>query len=245
MIGRLVPALLMMTLLSACIGVPPPADEGQGLSGNLQVQAPAAMAEAMTTLVTTFHEANQGINVQLTFAAPGVSDSGNVPPTPDVMINETTMTQNPAGAVVGTTQLVIAVPASNPKGITRLSDLAALGNRVALCETSQACGAATEQLLADVQVRLPDASRFGDTRKALAEVQNGTADAALVYRTDARSAGADVATIEIPESGKVAVNFVAAATQNPRLPQAAAAFVKYLVSDEAKAKIASFGFATP
>jgi molybdate transport system substrate-binding protein len=244
MIGRLVPALLVVSLLSACIGVPPSPDEGQGTSGDLPVQAPAAMAEAMTALVTKFHEANQGVNVQLTFAAPGATDSGSVPPTPDVLISETTMTQNPAGVVVASTQLVIAVPAANPKGIARLSDLTALGNRVALCETSQACGAATEQLLADTEVRLPEAGRFPDTRKALAEVQNGTADAALVYRTDARSAGADVATIEITESGMVPVNFVAAATGSPKLPEAATAFVHYLVSDEAKEKIASFGFGT-
>ena len=114
-----------------------------------------------------------------------VTDAGNAEGTPVVFVKN---------------QLVIAVPKGNPKGIAGLSDLTKPGLKVALCAEQVPCGAAAKKALDAANVTLTPVTLEQDVKAALAKVKLGEVDAALVYRTDAKSAASDVDGIEFPES---------------------------------------------
>src|SRR6185312_16660742 len=119
-----------------------------------------------------------------------VTEAGNAEGTPSVFARN---------------QLVIAVPGGNPRGVTGLADLARPGVKVALCADQVPCGAAARTALTAAGVALTPVTLEQDVKGALAKVKLGEVDAALVYRTDARAASADVAGVEFPESAR-AVN---------------------------------------
>ena len=89
-------------------------------------------------------------------------------------------------------QLVIAVAKGDPKGITALSALAQPGLKVALCAEQVPCGAAAKKALTAAGVTVTPVTQEQDVKAALSKVKLGEVDAALVYRTDARAAAADV-----------------------------------------------------
>lgn len=226
-IGWVVLSLWLMAL-SGC-GTPPP-DNPVRMTGTMSVRAPSALSEALAAVAVQFQTDNPGVKVQLDFG-----DASTPVGTPDVTISEAPLT---AGAFAAT-QLVIAVAADNPKGLSRVADLARV--RVALCAADQPCGAVTETLLTGLS--LPSATRVDDTQAALAMVVGGQADAALVYRTDARSAGDEVSTVELVPSAKV--GFTATARPDGALPDAASAFVAFLASATVRDRLATFGFQQP
>src|SRR5262249_22830589 len=115
-------------------------------------------------------------------------------------------------------QLVIAVPAGNPKGITSLADLVKPGIKVALCADAVPCGAAAKTALAAANVKLTPVTLEQDVKAALSKVELGEVDAALVYRTDAKSAGAKVTGIEFPESAKAINDYPIAALKDAPNP---------------------------
>lgn len=94
--------------------------------------------------------------------------------------------------------LVLAVPAANPAGLTALADLPR-AERVVIGEPAVPAGQYAIQALerAGLTGRVRIASREANVRGVLAKVQLGEADAALVYRTDARGRP-EVATLELP-----------------------------------------------
>ena len=129
-----------------------------------------------------------------------------------------------AGDAVGTpknftsNQLVIAVPPGNPKKITSLSDLTKSGLKVVLCAPDQPCGAAAIKALDAANVTLKPVSLEPDVKSALSKVELGEADAALVYRTDAKSSAGKVDGIEFPESAKAINEYPLPSSRTRRTP---------------------------
>ena len=72
--------------------------------------------------------------------------------------------------------------------------------KVALCAEQVPCGAAAKKALDAAGVTLTPVTLEQDVKAALSKVKLGEVDAALVYRTDAQAAAADVDGIEFPES---------------------------------------------
>ena len=160
-----------------------------------------------------------------------VTDAGNADGTPVTFVKN---------------QLVIAVPKGNPKGIKGLSDLTKPGVKVALCAERVPCGAAAKKALAAANVTLTPVTLEQDVKAALAKVKLGEVDAALVYRTDAKAAAADVDGIEFPESAG-AINDVPdrGAEGRARTRPGATAFVAYVLSTKGKAVLTAAGFQAP
>ena len=76
----------------------------------------------------------------------------------------------------------------------------------------------------------------------VAKAKLGEVDAALVYRTDALAAAADVDAIEFPESAGAINDYpIAALTQAPN-PAGAAAFVAFVRGSSAQAVLTRAGF---
>nr|WP_231933654.1 molybdate ABC transporter substrate-binding protein [Micromonospora coxensis] len=241
----------MLATTAGCGADDRPADG----TGTLTVFAAASLTESFTTLGREFEAAHPGVRVTFNFAGSSALATQIVQGAPaDVFAsaapkNMATVTE--AGAADGAptvfarNQLVIAVPKGNPDRITGLADLVRPGVTVALCAAQVPCGAAARSALDTATVRLTPVTLEQDVRGALAKVTLGEVDAALVYRTDARAAAAEVDGVEFPESA-VAVNDypIVVLTDAPN-PVAARAFVELVRGARGRAVLAAAGFAPP
>ncbi|MCA9577321.1 MAG: molybdate ABC transporter substrate-binding protein [Sandaracinaceae bacterium] len=93
-----------------------------------------------------------------------------------------------------------------------------------------------EQVLAHV------VSRELDVRQVLHKVVLGEADAAFVYGTDARSAGARVAVVRVPPELAVTATYPIARVSNGAAPDLASAFVALVLSEQGQASLTEAGF---
>jgi molybdate transport system substrate-binding protein len=81
-----------------------------------------------------------------------------------------------------------------------------------------------------------------DVRAALAAVESGAAEAAIVYRTDAARASRTRLAFTVPRALGPPIIYPAAALTGSRHPAAAAEFVHFLASEEARTVFARLGF---
>jgi molybdate transport system substrate-binding protein len=225
------------------------------LSGNVTVFAAASLTESFTKIGKDFEAANPGVQVTFNFAgssalatqinqgAPAdvfasaaptnmkaVTDAGNGDGTP------TTFVRN---------QLVIAVPEGNPKGVAGLADLTKPGVKVALCAQQVPCGAAAKKAIDAAGVKLTPVTLEQDVKAALSKVRLGEVDAALVYRTDAKSAASDVDAVEFPESSRAINEYPIVLVKDAPNKAAARAFIAWVLSGKGKSVLTQAGFQGP
>lgn len=142
-------------------------------------------------------------------------------------------------------RLEIAVEPGNPKHITALPDLAKPGLRVALCEPTVPCGELARQLLGAEKVSVRPASNDPDVKAALAKVELGEVDAALVYVTDVRAAQGKVDSVRIPAAADPSTAYPIAALGGSKNAPTAKQFVDFVLSADGRAVLAAAGFAAP
>ena len=249
-------AMAVTLTVTACGGTTPAGPSGATtVTGNINVFAAASLTEAFNKIGKDFEAANPGSKVTFDFAGSStLATQINQGAPADVfasaaMTNMKTVTD--AGNGVGTpvtfvkNQLVIAVPKGNPKGIKGLSDLTKPGVKVALCDDPVPCGAAAKKALTAANVSLTPVTKETDVKAALSKVKLGEVDAALVYRTDARSASAGVDGIEFPESAGAINEYPIVVLKGAPNKAGADAFVAWVQSDKGKAVLASYGFQAP
>lgn len=251
---RVLAATLAATLaLAACGGVKETPDgAGDEKTGPVTVFAAASLTEAFTTIGADFEKAHPGAKVTFNFAgSSALANTINEGAPADVFAsaapkNMDTVTQ--AGNAKGTpavfvkNQLVIAVPKGNPKGITGLADLAEPGVKVALCAEQVPCGAAAKKAIGATPITPVTLEQ--DVKGALSKVRLGEVDAALVYRTDAKSAQ-DVDAVEFPESANAINDYPIVTLKNATNPTGADAFVAYVLSEPGRSVLLAAGFQAP
>ena len=147
--------------------------------------------------------------------------------------------------VFATNTLELVVPAGNPGGVTGLDDLARPELRVALCDVTVPCGAASEALLARQGVAASADTLESDVKAVLTKVVLGEVDAALVYRTDVIAAGGAVEGIEVPGAASVVNRYPIAAMTDAADPDVAADFVAFVTGPDGRAVLAAAGFGAP
>jgi molybdate transport system substrate-binding protein len=234
---------------------PGPASSSAGVTGTVTVFAAASLTESFTRIGKDFEAANPGTKVTLNFAASSaLATQVNQGAPADVFAsaapaNMKTVTDAGNGDGTPTTfvknQLVIAVPKGNPKGITALADLTRPGLKVALCAEQVPCGAAAKKALAAGNVSVRPVTLEQDVKAALSKVKLGEVDAALVYRTDAKAATANVDGIEFPESASAINEYPIVVLKNAPNKAGAQAFVSWVLSDKGKAVLTQAGFQAP
>jgi molybdate transport system substrate-binding protein len=84
-----------------------------------------------------------------------------------------------------------------------------------------------------------------NVRAALRAVENGSADAALVYVTDARTSTDAAVALLVPLDQSPAILYPAAVIARTKQPVEAARFLAFLKSAEARAIFAQYGFLEP
>ncbi|MEV4464692.1 molybdate ABC transporter substrate-binding protein [Micromonospora echinofusca] len=227
---------------------------GPRAGGTVTVFAAASLTESFTRLGRAF-EASGGATVAFNFAgSAALAAQVNQGAPADVFAsaaprNMTTVTGagNADGepAVFARNRLVVAVPKGNPRGVAGLADLARPGVKVALCAEQVPCGAAARTALDAASVAVTPVTLEQDVRGALAKLRLGEVDAALVYRTDALAAAAEVTAVEFPESARAVNDYPIVVLRDAPNPDGARAFVAYVRSERGRAVLAEAGFQAP
>ncbi|WP_100501698.1 molybdate ABC transporter substrate-binding protein [Geodermatophilus chilensis] len=250
----------LLLLLAGCGGS---ADDGAvaagsgsaELGGTVTVFAAASLTDVFTDLGERLEADHPGLDVQVSFAgssALATQISQGAPADVFASANEAQMAVvSDAGLAAGEPQvfaanvLQIAVPAGNPAGVTGLADLAREELAIAVCAPQVPCGAAAEDVLAAAGVTAAPDTLEEDVRAALTKVELGEVDAALVYTTDVTAAGDAVEGIDVPEAEQRPNDYPIAALADAPNPEAAAAFVELVRSDEGRQALADAGFRVP
>ncbi|MGI9822361.1 molybdate ABC transporter substrate-binding protein [Agromyces sp. Marseille-Q5079] len=221
---------------------------------DITVLAAASLTEAFDDLATQFEQVNPSVSVTVSYGGSGalatqiiegapadVFASAAEPPMQQVV--DAGLAENPE--VFATNSLELVVPAGNPAGVTGLDDLANPDLRIALCDESVPCGAASAELLANAGVTAAPDTLESDVKAVLTKVSLGEVDAALVYRTDVEAGGDDVEGIEVDGAAAVVNRYPIAALTGSGAPEAAAAFVAFVTGDAGRETLDAYGFGTP
>src|SRR5712692_1648887 len=147
--------------------------------------------------------------------------------------------------VFATNRLQILVPAGNPKGITKLAELARPGLVVVLCAPAVPCGRYAAQALQKAGVGVVPASQEADVKAVVSKVALGEADAGIVYVTDVKAGGVKVQGIVIPDNENVVATYPIAVLKTAHDGRAAQAFVDFVLSPPGQRVLAGFGFGSP
>ena len=212
-------ALLALLLLAACNPAP---------THELHVFAAASLREALTETADAFQRANPNVQFVPNLAGSQVLrlqvESGAradlfISANPDHLdaLQHAGLLAAPP-TVVATNQLVLAVPAPNPAGITGLQDLTQPNRRVVMAAESVPAGAYARKMLA-LHATATGQPGFADTvlqrvisfetnvRQVAAKLELGEADAGFVYRTDVLASNGRLQVIETPPPVQVTASY--------------------------------------
>ncbi|APE35149.1 molybdate ABC transporter substrate-binding protein [Nocardia mangyaensis] len=231
-----------------------PAVDGS-INGTVTVFAAASLTETFTELGQRFEAAHPGTKVVYSFGAssalaeqikqgaPADVFASAAPKDMQQVVDAGDITAAPVTFVRN--RLEIVVPQGNPGNITGLADFGETEPKIALCAEQVPCGAAGTAVfeVAGVDPR-PD-TREADVKAVLTKVALGEVDAALVYRTDVRAAGNKVEGIEFPEADRAMTDYPVAPLAKAPNAAAAAAFVEFIGSEQARTVFGQAGFDTP
>lgn len=240
-------AAVLLLVLTGCTGGGP----GPDMSGALTIVASPSLTDAITSMAKAFMGTYPGVRIDTVFAPDSAIADGSAAPVPDLVVAEDPETLQTAGIVgepvpLAVGQLVLAVRRENMGVVRGLEDLGRPEVRVAVCAATEPCGQVAAAALAAAQVTLGgNAVDEPDTRSALGHVMDGSADAALVYRSDVIGASDQIIAIELPTNGPAVAHFVAAIARNAASPGVAQIFLDYLTSEPVRAALVRDGFSPP
>ncbi|MEU0968706.1 molybdate ABC transporter substrate-binding protein [Streptomyces sp. NPDC005917] len=225
------------------------------LSGSITVFAAASLKESFTTLKADFEKAHPGTKVNFSFGGSDTLAAQITSGAPaDVFAaasakTMTTVTDKKATATPPATfvrnQLEIATLPGNPDKVASLKDLTRSSLKVVLCDKTVPCGAAAQKALDSGKLKLTPVSYEEDVKSALNKVVLKEADAAVVYKTDVKAAGAKVEGVEFPESVNAINDYPIALLKNAPNPTAAKAFIALVQSAEGQQVLNEAGFLKP
>lgn len=225
---------------------PPPAP--------LTVFAAASLHAPFTDIAEEFHRRHPEIKVRL--SAAGSADllaqiDAGAPADVVATADEATMHRAmAAGLIIGEpaifahNTLSLITPAGNPAGITGLND-SLRGAALVICAPHVPCGAAAQQLAAAHGLALQPVSEEGSVTDVLGKVTTGTADAGIVYASDAQRAGDRIEQIDLPTAQDVITSYAAAVVAGTDHSEAAATWVAALSDDWAQEILEQAGLQLP
>jgi len=146
-------------------------------------------------------------------------------------------------------QLAIVVPSDRPRMMTSARDLTgAAFRRIAIGDPEAVpAGVYAKEFLQKEglwELLSPRLVPSSSVRAALAAVESGAADAAIVYRTDARVALKATVTYVVPVDRGPRIAYPAAIVRGGPAPEEARRFLDYLRGAAAARVFERFGFAT-
>jgi len=243
---------------SPTAGGGPPSASAAGsaaaLSGSVTVFAAASLSRAFTTLGRHFEAEHPGGSVRFSFGASSTLAQQIIAGAPaDVFASASpkNMTQvikagDAADArTFATNTAEIAVAPGSAGRVSSIADLAKGGVKVALCQPQVPCGALAHTVLAKAKVTVKPVTQGLDVKSTLAYVTGGEADAAIVYVTDVKAAGAGVKGVEIPASDNASTAYPIATVTASKNQALAGAFEQLVLSTGGQQVLHDAGFAAP
>ncbi|MDE2903820.1 MAG: molybdate ABC transporter substrate-binding protein [Chloroflexota bacterium] len=250
-------ALLALLLLTACNPTPTP---------ELHVFAAASLREALTETADAFQRANPKVQIVPNFAGSQLLrlqiESGAradlvISANPDHLeaLHHSGLLAAPP-TVVATNQLILAVPAANPAGISGLQDLTQPNRRVVMAAESVPAGAYARQMLA-AHAAATGQPGFADTvlqrvisfetnvRQVAAKLELAEADTGFVYRTDVLASNGRLHVIQTPPQVRVTATYPAAVLRDAPNSDLAQRFLTFLRTPQAQAILTRHGFGAP
>jgi molybdate transport system substrate-binding protein len=255
-IGLAAAAAAIILALAGCAG-PAPAKTaaprlGASITGSITVDAASSLTGTFDTVATKFEKKYPGTHVTFNYGGSGALAAAIVagapvdvfaaasPATMEIVTNANLAKGTPQTFVKN--QLEIAVPAGNPGKITGLDDFANASKKIALCDPAQPCGAAAAAVFKAEKIAAKPDTLEPDVKSALTKVTLGEVDAAMVYHTDVVAAGAKVQGIPFPQSADFIVSYPIASISGSAHASVAAAFVKFVLGDQAQGVLTGAGF---
>ena len=143
-------------------------------------------------------------------------------------------------------RVVLVVPAANPAGITRISDLAKPGVKVVIAGSTVPVGNYTLKVLRKLgltsSVLANVVSREPDVRSVLAKAVLGEADAGFVYLTDARTVAGKVRVLTVPARAQPKIWYSMAVVSASGNKAGARRFMKEVLGKDGQKKLVAAGF---
>lgn len=224
-------------------------------SGTVTVLAAASLTEPFEELADELHETYPELETVLSFGpSSGLAEQVRSGAPADILATASTTTMEPvvdAGDVAGAPRifarnsLVLVVPSGNPAGVTSLDDLARAEPRIALCEPQVPCGAAAQDVLEAAEIVAAPDTLATDVKEALALVTLGEVDAALVYGSDAVSAGDAIEVVDDPRTEAAMNDYPVAVLSDAPNPGAARAVADAIAGEPGRSILARAGFLAP
>ncbi len=246
----------------------PPASAPAGTAaGSLTIYAASSLTAAFTEMKTAYQTADPGLTLTLSFGASSTLETQIEQGAPaDVFASADT--SNPqklvdkslaAGAITkfAGNLLTVIVPPANPAGVQTPADLAkadlkfvAAGDTVPITKYANLLLANLAKqpsypagFVAAVSANI--VSKEDNVAAVVSKIELGEGDAAIVYVTDASTAGTKVTTVTVPTDANVPATYGAVAVKASSNAAAAAAFIAWLAGPAGEAILAKYGFLPP
>ncbi len=221
----------------------------------LQVFAAASLATAFTEIGHRLEAEQSGLDVRINFAgsqqlAAQIEQGAEA----DVFASADGRWMSDVGdrglldgdpVVFARNRLVVIVPATNPARIRRLQDLARGGVKLVIGADAVPVGRYSRLVLGNLSRDPAFGGAFAaralrnvvseeeNVKSVVAKVQLGEADAGIVYRSDVTPGVARfIRVFEIPDSANVLASYPMATLKGAKQPDAARAFVAFVLSPE-------------
>jgi len=154
-----------------------------------------------------------------------------------------------------TNSLALVLPAANPAAITTLQDLTRAGIKLVIGAQTVPIGSYTRKVLAALdgiygsdyssQVLANVLSNEDNIEGVIFKVVLGEADAGFVYITDAKGAGSEVRTIELPSRAQATAVYPIAVVRTSRIASLAEQFVEFVTGPRGQEFLRAAGFGPP
>ena len=255
-LGATSAAVLLALPLAAC------GDDGDGGSGSadgkgdqtLTVFAAASLTKTFEELEDQFEDAHPGVDVKLSFGGSSdlvaqITEGAQA----DVFASADTANMDKLVAAeltsgdpreFATNTLMIAVPPGNPADIAGLADLAKKDVKLVLCQPEVPCGSAALKVGEAAGLTFEPVSEEESVSGVLTKVEDGEADAGLVYVTDVAAAGDDLEGIDFPEAAGAVNHYPIAAVEGSKHADLAQQWID-LVTGEGQKVLQEAGFGAP
>ncbi len=248
-----------MTAASAC------APGAGGKETSITVLAAASLTDAFQEAASAFEQAKPEVNVTFSFGGSqqllvqleqgaradifAAADERTM----DLARQKNLIEGDPR--IFAGNSLVVVLPRANSAGIRSLQDLARPGLKIALANPDVPVGVYSRRFLELASRQSEFGADYGDrvlanvvseetnVKQVLAKVLIDEVDAGIVYTSDvAGRTGASIQIIEIPAALNPRAEYPIAVVQGAGQPQAARAFLDFILSAEGQAILVRYGF---
>ncbi len=192
---------------TSSLGLPAVGTAVTAWSGGLTVFAAASLTDVFTEIGQDFEAAHPGVTVSFQFdGSSTLARQINDDAPADVFAAADLATMGSVAStgradssqVFATNDLVLAVPADNPAGVTSLQDLSAPGLTVLACAPDVPCGAVAAQVCRAAGLAFVPASQEPNVTAVATKLSLGEADAGFVYSTDVAASDGKLKQIDLP-----------------------------------------------